>query len=234
MSKGILYCVGVGPGDPELLTLKAARIIRECDVLVLAVSGEREHEEECMEKCIAYQIIKPVVPEAEEKEKLFLPMPMIKEKEKLKEIHDQGTKEVAQLLDQGKTLAFITLGDPTIYSSSLYIQKRIKKMGYETAIISGITSFCAAAARLNVGIAENREEIHIIPASYEIEESLELPGTKILMKAGKKVPMLKEKAETKKLKVRMVENCGMETEHVYQQLEDIPDHPGYYSLFIIK
>ena len=65
-------------------------------------------------------------------------------------------------------------------------------MGYKTRLVAGIPSFCAAAARVNDGLVENQEELHVIPASYEIESGLELPGTKILMKAGKKMPYVKQ------------------------------------------
>ena len=81
---------------------------------------------------------------------------------------------------------------------------------------------------------ENRDELHIIPASYGIEESLEMPGTKVLMKAGKKMPYVKQAVKEKKLRVQMVENCGMPGEKIYFQAEDIPDEASYYSLIILK
>ena len=83
-------------------------------------------------------------------------------------------------------MVFITLGDPTVYSTCMYIHKRIRKQGYETRIVPGVPSFCAAAARLDQSLVENQEELHIIPASYEIEEGLKMAGTKVLMKAGRK------------------------------------------------
>ena len=87
---------------------------------------------------------------------------------------------------------------------------------------------------MNIGLAENKEELHIIPASYGIEESLELPGTKILMKAGKKMPYVKQAVKEKSLQVQMVENCGMPGERVYQHVDEIPDGASYYSLIMIK
>ena len=243
--EGIFYGVGVGPGDPELLTLKAVRIIQECEVIAVAVSDKsadrpvydtvrREEHGGYLKRCTAYQTALPSVPGMEEKEMLYLPMPMIKEKEKLKKIHDECADAVGEILAQGKKIAFITLGDPSVYSTCLYVHKRLKRQGYRTCLVPGIPSFCAAAARMDTGLAENREEIHIIPASYGVEESLGLPGTKVLMKAGKKMPAVKQAVKDRGLKARMAENCGMPDERIYEDVEDIPDDAGYYSLMIIK
>lgn len=243
---GIFYGVGVGPGDPELLTLKAVRIIEECQVLAVAVSSpdfkEPVYEEaggegqfsSYLEQCAAYQIVLPKVTAVKDKPKLYLPMPMMKEKEMLKEIHDRCARLTAELLLEGKDTAFITLGDPAVYSTCLYVHKRLKKAGFETRLIPGIPSFCAAAARLNEGLVENKDELHVIPASYGVEESLQLPGTKVLMKAGKKMPAVKQAVKEAGLSMQMVENCGMPGEHIYRSAEEIPDDAGYYSLIIMK
>lgn len=243
---GIFYGVGVGPGDPELLTLKAVRVIQESSVLAIPVSGqgflepcfdETGNDEafvKILEDCVAYQIVREAGINVEKIPKLYLPMPMMKEKERLKQIHDRGASLAGQLLEKGEDICFITLGDPTVYSTCMYIHKRIRKAGFETKIIPGVPSFCAAAARLNMSLAENKEELHIIPASYEIEESLRFPGTKILMKTGKKMPYVKEKVREQDLEIRMIENCGMKSERIYTSIEEIPDETSYYSLFILK
>lgn len=238
---GILYGTGVGPGEPGLLTLKAVRTIRDCDMLVIPVS-DRTLAKPCMweegmpylENCTAYQIVLPEVPEIKEKPVLCLPMPMMKEKEELKRIHDEGAGVVETCLEEGKKLVFLTLGDPSIYSTYLYIHKRIVKDGYRAEIIPGIPSFCAASAALNMGLAENREEIHILPASYGIEEGLKLPGTKVLMKAGKKMPYIKDAVKEENARFWMVENCGMKEEKIYTDPDKVPDHSSYYSLIVIK
>lgn len=245
--RGICYSVGVGPGDPELLTMKAIKIIKQCEVLAVAISaadflkpqyvGKTDENEVCealLRRCMAYQIAFAALPEIAEKAKLYLPMPMKKEREELKRIHDEGAQAAAQILDEGKCIAFLTLGDPSVYSTCLYIQKRLGRMGFKTEMIPGIPSFCAAAARLGVGLAENKEELHVLPASYGIEEGLALPGTKVLMKAGKKMPYVKEEVKQKNLHIRMVENCGMESERIYESVEEIPDNASYYSLLIVK
>ena len=238
---GILYGTGTGPGEAELLTLKAVRLIRSCDMIAVPVSDSTLKEpciwEEGMpylDNCTAYQIVLPEVPEIRKKPVLCLPMPMMKEKEELKRIHDAGAKKVEEYLDEGKDIAFLTLGDPSIYSTYLYIHKRVQKDGYHAVIIPGIPSFCAAAAALNLGLAENKEEIHILPASYGIEEGLKLSGTKILMKTGKKMPYVKETVKASNDRFWMVENCGMENEKIYQNPDDVPEKSSYYSLIVIK
>ena len=224
--RGKLYGVGVGPGDPELLTLKALRLIKEADVI--AVPGEEPRDS------VAYKIVKGAWEQLEEKTLLAVPMPMTKDPEKLEASHDTGAELIREKLDTGKNVVFLTLGDPTVYSTYLYIHKRIVSMGYETEIVSGIPSFCAVAARLNTGLVEKAEPLHVIPASYQIEDALKLSGTKVLMKAGKKMKKVKEQLLGMQAEGMMIENCGMPDEKIYRNIEEIPETAGYYSLIIIK
>ncbi|HIX59553.1 MAG TPA: precorrin-2 C(20)-methyltransferase [Candidatus Blautia gallistercoris] len=223
---GKLYGVGIGPGDPELLTVKALRIIRESDVI--AVPGT------VAEETVAYQIVKGAYPELDQKTLLAVPMPMTKDAAVLEEAHQKGTDMICNELDQGKTVAFLTLGDPTVYSTYIYVHKKIQELGYEVEIISGITSFCAVAARLNMSLVEKAEELHVIPSSYQIDEAMKMPGTKVLMKAGKKMASVKETLKKAGKTGVMIENCGMENEKIYRTVEEIPDSAGYYSLIIVK
>lgn len=243
---GTFTGVGVGPGDPELMTLKAVRVIQKCSVIAIPVSdgslegpvcekaGEKSRYGDYLERCVAFGIARGAVPEVEEKDRIFLPMPMIKERDRLKKIHDMDADAVADILKEGMDVAFLTLGDPTVYSTCMYVHKRLKNKGYPTELVPGIPSFCAAAARMDISLAENRQELHILPASYQIEEGLGLPGTKVLMKAGKKMTDVKELLMEKELEAEMVENCGMKNEKVYLSAEEIPEQAGYYSLLIVK
>lgn len=224
MKQGRLYGVGVGPGDPELMTLKAVRIIRECQVIAIP------HREK--EKCTAYQIARQAVPEIEEKNCLFLPMPMTKDREILEKSHREAADKLAERLKAGEQVAFLTLGDATIYSTYLYVHERIRKMGFEAEIVNGVPSFCAAAARLGEPLVNGAEELHVIPASYQIEEALALSGVKVLMKAGRQMGSVKELLVKHGLEARMVENCGMAGERVFGSLEEIPEQAGYYSLIL--
>ncbi len=128
----------------------------------------------------------------------------------------------------------ITLGDPTVYSTYMYVHKLILEDGFEAEIISGVTSFCAAAARLNISLAERAEMLHVVPSSHGIEKALDMPGTKVLMKAGSKMALVKEKLLNSEMNVMMVENCGIDTERVFRSASEIPENAGYFSLIIAK
>lgn len=224
--KGRLYGVGVGPGDPELMTLKAVRLIEENEVI--AVPGEKVQE------TVAYKIAVQAAPVLAKKEFLPLHMPMTHDRQEMDKCHEEGAKAIEAVLDTGKNVVFLTLGDPTVYSTFTYVQKKVIRDGYETELVSGITSFCAAAARLNISLTEWNEPLHVQPAVHRLESELDQPGTYILMKSGKKMKQVKEILERSGREVCMVENCGMENEQIYKNLQEIPDDAGYYSLIIAK
>ena len=166
-----------------------------------------------------------------------LEMPMIKDKTKLDEMHDRAVKEIEKYLDEGKTVSFLTLGDVTVYSTYMYVHKRVVRDGYDAAIINGITSFTAAAARLNTDLVERAEPLHVIPATFKVDglaELLSMPGTKVLMKSGKEIEKVRDTIIASGQKAMMVENCGMENEKIYFDAKDIPDSASYYSLIIVK
>ena len=226
---GILYGIGVGPGDPELLTLKALRILRESDVIAIP--------SETKESCVAYQIALGACPELERKRLLPVPMPMTKDPSALERSHEAAASAIARQLEQGRQVAFVTLGDPTVYSTYLYIHRKIAGMGYETAIVSGIPSFCAAAARLNQGLVEQAQPLHILPGTYHSgngDAITDLRGTKVLMKTGKNMAHVRRSILESGQEAHLVENCGMPGEAVYHGAGNFPDNPGYYSLIIVK
>lgn len=224
--KGTLYGVGVGPGDPELMTLKAVRLIREN--MIIAVPGADPKE------TVAYKIAVQAVPELAEKELLPIYMPMTHDPEELERNHAKGAQTLEEVLDKGKNIVFLTLGDPCVYSTFSYLQKRVEKDGYHTELVSGITSFCSAAARLNIPLSEWNEQLHVVPAVHRLDSTLNESGNYILMKSGKKMNQVKEILAQSGRDVLMVENCGMENEHIYRSVEEIPDDAGYYSLIIAK
>ena len=130
MEKGILYGVGVGPGDPELLTLKAQRILREADVIAVPDKGTGEKT--------ALAIIGPLT---EGKPLLYCAAPMTRDPARLEAAYEENAHQIAALLNEGKTVAFITLGDPSIYSTYLYTHRRVQAMGCEAKLIPGVPSF---------------------------------------------------------------------------------------------
>lgn len=223
---GILYGVGVGPGDPELMTLKAVRLIQENEVIVFPGPVAQE--------TVAYQIAVQAVPELANKTLVAVEMPMTHDQQEMTRNHDKAADTLESYLKAGQNVVFLTLGDPTIYSTCLYVQKRMMERGYKTQLVSGITSFCAAAARTNTPLVEWNEQLHILPAVHRLDSCLELSGNYILMKSGKKMNQVKEILADSNRDIVMVENCGMENEHIYRSVEEIPDDAGYYSLIIAK
>jgi len=242
---GILYGTGTGPGDPSLMTLKAVKVIEECDIIALPVSDTKTLEEPftdynkryastLLKGCMAYKTALPNVPGIADKPVLYMPMPMCKDKDRLKKLHDQDAEKIEEHIKSGKKVCFLVLGDPVVYSTYMYIHKRIIKKGYSAEIINGVTSFCACAAALGMGLVKNREQLHIIPASYNIKDTAKLPGTKVFMKAGKSMAELKQEIAGSGQEAVMVENCGMDNEKIYKGFCDIPDQAGYYSVLILK
>lgn len=226
MIKGTAYGVGVGSGDPELMTLKAVRLIRENDVI--AVPGK------AAEESVAYKIAVRNVPELSEKTLLAVNMPMTKDENILSREHEKGARLIEKYLDTGKNVVYLTLGDPTVYCSFGYLQKLLESDGYNVELVSGVTSFCAAAARLNVPLAEKDEELHVlpnVPSKIDFESTL---GTYVIMKSGRYMSDIKSALECSGGEVFAVENCGMASEKVYNSLNEIPDKTGYFSIVIIK
>ena len=224
--KGTLIGVGVGPGDPELMTLKAVRMIRENEVI--AVPGKQPKE------TVAYQIAVQAAPELADKTLLPLYMPMTMDAEERENNWKIAAGTAEQQLEQGKNVIFLTLGDPTVYSTFSYVKKLVEEHGYQTATVSGITSFCAAAARMNVSLSEWNEPLHILPARHNLEDDLNYSGNCVLMKSGRKMDRVKQQLAQSGRDVVMVENCGMPEEKIYHGVEEIPDDAGYYSLIIAR
>ncbi len=227
---GILYGVGVGPGDPELLTLKAVRVIKESDVIGIPAKEASA--------CTSYQIAIKAVPEIAEKKVIALPVPMTTDKNKLTESYERGTEKLTELLEQGLTISLLNLGDPTVYGSYLQFHERVKKRGYQAEIVSGVTSFCAAASALSISIGQEKEAIHILPGVYKGDEVEKLTGTRVLMKSAGKLSELKEKLsaleEEGKLKAYAVSNCGMEQEAIYHDISMLDEQAGYFTTIIVK
>ena len=224
--KGTLYGVGVGPGDPELITLKAIRTIK--NAAVIACPGKD------VLQSAAYQIASRIIPEIEEKELLPVPMPMTRDPEELAKAHQKGASKIEAVLESGRDTAFLTLGDPGIYSTFTYIRRIVQEDGYPTGTVSGVPSFCAAAAALQIPLAEWNEELHILPAAHEKELGLNDPGTYVLMKAGAKISQIKAALKDSGKNAYLAENCGMPGEKLCKDLSEFPDTCGYFSLVIVK
>ena len=223
---GIAYGVGVGPGDPEYMTLKACRLIRENEII--AVPGKTAQDS------VAYQIALGAVPELAEKTLVPVHMPMVKDRARMDEAHREAARRFEAYLEQGQNVVFLTLGDPTVYCTFSYIQHYLEADGYTVELVSGITSFCAASAALGVPLTEWDEPLHVLPAVHSLDAELELPGNYVLMKSASKMAEVKDILRRSGRQVRMVENCCMAGEKRYYSVDEIPDDAGYFSLIIAK
>ena len=224
MSKGIFYCVGVGPGDPELMTFQAARIIRECPVAALPKSGSGENAA----GKIAEELLR-------DKELLLCDMPMTRDRAALDAAHAEAARQVARKLDEGRSVAFLTLGDPSIYATPMYLHHILKAQGYETRMIPGVPSFCAVAAALDTSLCEGAERLQIIPASYpDSGEALKEPGNKVLMKSGRSMGRVRAQIDRERFDAMAVECCGMEGERIHRNLDTLEETASYFSVVVVK
>lgn len=226
MDRGTLYGLGVGPGDPELLTVKAVKILTRADVIAVPDKGDGEKT--------AWAIVKDYIAG---KPLLHCPTPMIRDQKALDEAHDQIADRLCTLLDEGKTVAYVTLGDPCIYSTYLYVHSRVIARGYSAEIVPGVPSFCAAAARLGVSLCEKSQRLMIVPASHrDVTDCLKTDANLVFMKAGRELGALRQTLRERGLleNASMVENCTMKDEGLYPKFGDAPKDAGYFSLVLVK
>ncbi|MDO4519715.1 MAG: precorrin-2 C(20)-methyltransferase [Eubacteriales bacterium] len=224
--KGTLYGVGVGPGDPKMMTYLAVETIENCPVLAIPAEGK--------DSAVSYKIANGLMKNLDEKEALNLVTPMTKDQDVLNAAYNKCAEMIIEKLEEGKDVAYLTLGDPTIYSTYIYIHRIVKEKGYNVEIINGIPSFCAVSAKLGDSLVDRSEQLHVIPSTYDIEDALEYPGTKILMKAASKINVVKQKVQEKGLEGKMIENCGMDSEIIHNSVEEIPEKASYYSIVVLK
>ena len=214
---GKLFCIGVGPGDPELLTVKGQRILNDADVIAFPGNSS-----------VAFQIALKAVPAIREKMQLPLHMPMTTEPQLLDSAHRSAVSSLEALLTEGKNVAVLNLGDPAFYSSFSYLLDSFIQDGFEVEIIPGVTSFSAASARLLQPLALGAEPVHILTSINEYDPSFR--GVLVVLKVGKHLARWKSALAGRQ--VWMVENCGMQDEKIYH--DDLPETAGYFSLLISK
>jgi precorrin-2/cobalt-factor-2 C20-methyltransferase len=241
MAQGKLVGVGVGPGDPELITVKAAKLLKTADVISIPKAHENKPS-------LALTIVKQILEERESPpEVLELVFPMIQNKKELKDAWSANAQIIAKKAKTGKTIAFITLGDPMFFSTFIYLCQRMKNEYPEVRleIIPGVTSLTACAAVSKIPLAEKNEVVAIIPSGVDpdrIKELAKHADSLVLMKGAKRlkeiVPVLEKSGFTKNSTIAIVRRCTMpKQEVVVGRLDEVKNwdiNEDYFSISLIK
>lgn len=228
VKKGICYGVGVGPGDPELITLKAVRVLTRCPV----IAAPQTRSGEMLALDIARQAVS-----LEGKTVLPLDFTMSRNPAVLQESRLRAAEAIAAHLSSGRDVAMLNLGDVSIYATFSYLMDILAAAGYEAVMVPGVPSFCAVAARLGTSLTTVSSPLHILPGfGGSLEEQLSLPGTKVLMKSGRQLPQAVETLRQKGLlqQAAMVRDCGLPTEEVCRDLTQLRPDTGYFATVIVK
>ncbi len=229
--KGTFYGVSVGPGDPELMTLQAVRLLRQCPVLAAPQTASGQ--------MLALDIAQNAMG-TELGDKVIVPLSfsMSRDKTVLTKAHETAAELVQPYLDDGQDVAMLNLGDVSIYATFGYLQEILRSKGYPTAMAAGVPSFCAAAAKLNRPLTSGMDApLTVAPGSWA-DKLLDEPGSKVLMKSGRQLPALLDVLEKQgKLSVSsLVCNCGLPDEIVYPELSVSrpKEAVGYFATLLIK
>lgn len=228
MKRGVCYGVGVGPGDPELITLKAVHTLERCPVIAAPQTRSGE--------MLALDIARGAV-DLTGKTILPLTFTMSQDPAVLQASHEAAADAIQAHLDRGEDVAMPNLGDVSIYATWGYVMDIARERGCETVMVPGIPSFCAAASRLGTTLVSWGSPLHVIPVGREpLEPQLEQPGGKVLMKAGHSFPQIVEALrETGQLdRAALVEDCGLPGERVCADLSRCPEDVGYFATVIVK
>lgn len=229
VKKGILHGVSVGPGDPELMTLKAVRCIEQCPVLAAPQTAAG--------RMLALDIAKGAV---DVSGKIILPLhfAMSRDSEVLKASHAAAADAVRAHLDAGRDVALLNLGDVSIYATYGYLEEILTAQGYAAVRIAGVPSFCAAAARLGQSLTGGMEQPLTIAPGCHVEQVLAAPGAKVLMKTGRRLPKTLDALRERGLLANsaMVCNCGLPDEAVFPALTDYDpaQDAGYFATILVK
>ncbi|WP_414469949.1 precorrin-2 C(20)-methyltransferase [Methanobacterium sp. ACI-7] len=228
MKKGKFIGIGVGPGEPDLLTVKAVKALNSVDVICAPKSKESKPS-------LALSIVQPILDDRKSEYETLEPLfPMIEDERALQEYWDEAAGLIAEKLDAGQDVAFITLGDPTVFSTFSYVFKRINDLDYDTLIIPGITSFTGCAASARIPLAEKDDIMVIVPKVDErLSKILEHGDTFVIMKTSRHSDLLEEIINNDKRdkEVISVQNCSMKDEAIFKGFSN---NKKYLSTTIVK
>ena len=178
-----LICVGCGPGDPELLTVKAVKAIKNAEVIMCPTSREGKIS-------IAYSIISSVIDESKKPKVVNLVFPMVKDRNILENTWEKNAEIIAEAVLAGKKVVYLTVGDPYLYSTWIYLDRELqtKHSEIKITVIPGIVSLFTFASKVGISIAEGSETVAVIPSCYDlsrVKETAKNCDTMIFLKDGR-------------------------------------------------
>lgn len=178
-----LIGIGVGPGDPELLTVKAVNAINNADIIMCPASKEDRPS-------IAFSVVSSLIDKSKNQKIVKLIFPMTKDKDILEQTWKKNAKIMAETVLSGKNVVYLTVGDPYLYSTWIYMHKDLKENypDMEISVIPGIVSMFTFASKVGVSIAEGAEKVAIIPSCYDLSSVKEIAKnseTMVFLKDGR-------------------------------------------------
>jgi precorrin-2/cobalt-factor-2 C20-methyltransferase len=224
---GKLYGLGVGPGDPELITLKAWRILSTAPVIAyLAANGSAS---------TARDIAKPFIPE--DATELAIDVPMRSEREPAQEAYDKGCVQIRANLDAGRDVAVLCEGDPFFYGSFMYIFARLAG-DYDTVVVPGVSSITAAATAIGRPLAARNEVLKVIPATAGANVLVqELKGVQAaaIIKVGRHFAKVKDALMQLDLHdaATVVVRATHQTERIIRLADAVSDDVPYFSTVLV-
>ncbi len=231
--RGTLYAIGVGPGDPELVTVKAAKVLERTKYLFAATSGKNQ-------KSLALSVASFYL--KNNPQIIRLVFPMVRDKAILQQAWQDAALRIIEILSKGDDATFVTLGDPSTYSTFTYLLRSItdKDPHIKVQVIPGITSFQAAAAKLKIPLAEGEESLTIVSGakgSNEIRRTITQCDNMVILKAYRHYQQIIETLEELGLKGKTVaaRRVGLEGESITKKLNKWDGQkPSYFTLLITK
>lgn len=229
---GTLHAVGVGPGDPDLLTIKAVKALGAAHVVFAAASSKNDHS---LALSIAAPHMRPDTPVTR------LDFPMTRDAAVLEAAWEANARAVLEVLDSGRDAAFITLGDPMTYSTFIYLWRTLTQLRPEVrvSVVPGVSSIQAAAAAAGVPLAESGENLAVLSGVDDparLRKALEASDGAVILKAYRTFPKLRELLASMGLaeKAVLVSHCGLPGQAIVTGLASCPEKPPYFSLLLVK
>jgi len=225
----IIYGIGLGPGDPELVTVKAVKTLEKSDVVIVPQSDKTG-------RSIALDIVKNYVPE--EKIHMYY-FPMTGNKADLDIRYTALASEMEKLAAQGKTISYVTIGDTPVYSTFNYLRDKLKAKNIDTKMVAGISAFSASANRVNLPLCEKDGSFCVVEMPETDEELAELTRrftSVVLMKVHKRLGVLINFVRENKLsEAYLFQRVTMDDEQIFDLLNEMPEESaGYLSTAILK